>query len=126
MSNTEWNIRRGFAHNGLARFVDDYVLSFEWKAAKPDRRLFEIACERLEADPGECVMVGNDARADGGAAEIGMPVLVLPEVRPGEPRGLALALALLGFSAGGREGGRRREASPVPVGNGDRRVEDGR
>jgi HAD superfamily hydrolase (TIGR01493 family) len=126
VSNTGWNIRTGFVHNGLARFVDDYVLSFEWKAAKPDRRLFEIACERLEADPDECVMVGNDARADGGAAEIGIPVLVLPEARPGEPRGLALVLGLLGLPAGEDAADRRTEASPVPAGVGDRHLEDGR
>ena len=46
-------------NTGLDKYVDDYVISEEFHCAKPDPRLYEIACERLQVKPEECVYVGD-------------------------------------------------------------------
>ncbi|MEU9736820.1 HAD-IA family hydrolase [Streptomyces sp. NPDC048002] len=74
VSNIGWDLRPVFREHGLDRYVDAYVLSFEHGVQKPDPRLFRAACAELGADPGEVLMVGDDRRADGGAAALGCAV----------------------------------------------------
>ncbi|MHC3467872.1 HAD family hydrolase [Streptomyces sp. 7R007] len=74
VSNIGWDLRPVFEQHGLDRFVDAYVLSYEHGVQKPDPRLFAAACEALEVEPHEALMVGDDRRADGGAAELGCRV----------------------------------------------------
>lgn len=50
------------------------MLSYEHGIQKPDPRLFEAACAALDADPRDVVMVGDNRRADGGAAALGCAV----------------------------------------------------
>ncbi|GAA2924344.1 HAD-IA family hydrolase [Streptomyces mexicanus] len=74
VSNIGWDLRPVFREHGLDGCVDAYVLSYEHGVQKPDPRLFEAACGTLGADPREVVMVGDDRRADGGAAALGCAV----------------------------------------------------
>ncbi|MFF5184368.1 HAD family hydrolase [Streptomyces sp. NPDC000345] len=74
VSNIGWDLRPVFREHGLDRFVDTYVLSYEHGVQKPDPRLFAVACEALEVDPRAALMVGDDRRADGGAAALGCRV----------------------------------------------------
>lgn len=84
-----------FERHGLAGAVNGYTLSYEQGREKPDPELFRIACRALGTEPAETLMVGDSHLADGAAALIGMPVLVLPMVPRGSVRGLARALDLL-------------------------------
>ena len=97
VSNTGWDIRKGYARAGLDAMVDSFVLSFEHGMAKPEPAMWERACSELEVAPSEVLMVGNNPRADSGAAELGCTCLILPAVGRGERRGLDAALALVGI-----------------------------
>ncbi|MCX4745382.1 HAD-IA family hydrolase [Kitasatospora sp. NBC_01287] len=97
VSNIGWDLRPVFREHRLDGLVDDYVLSFEFGAQKPDRAIFQAACDRLGLAPGEVLMVGDDRRADGGAAALGCP-LHLVDALPVDQRPAALGplLDLLG------------------------------
>ncbi|WP_055699387.1 MULTISPECIES: HAD family hydrolase [Streptomyces] len=74
VSNIGWDLRPVFRAHGLDPYVDAYVLSYEHGIQKPDTRLFAVACEALGTDPRDVLMVGDDRRADGGAAGLGCAV----------------------------------------------------
>lgn len=74
VSNIGWDLRPVFRAHGLEPLVDVFVLSFEHAVQKPDPRLFRIACEGLGLPPDRVAMVGDDRRADGGAAALGCAV----------------------------------------------------
>ncbi|WP_262698910.1 MULTISPECIES: HAD family hydrolase [Streptomyces] len=74
VSNIGWDLRPVFRAHGLDGLVDAYVLSYEHGVQKPDPRLFQAACDALGLDPGDAVMVGDDRRADAGAAALGCRV----------------------------------------------------
>ncbi|MCM9077538.1 MULTISPECIES: HAD family hydrolase [Streptomyces] len=74
VSNIGWDLRPIFRAHGLDELVDAYVLSFELGTQKPDPEIFRTACERLGLAPADVLMVGDDRRADGGAAALGCPV----------------------------------------------------
>jgi putative hydrolase of the HAD superfamily len=74
VSNIGWDLRPIFEAHNLDRFVDAYVLSYEHGIQKPDTRLFAVACEALEVQPHEALMVGDNREADGGAADLGCQV----------------------------------------------------
>ena len=67
----------------LAPHVDDVVLSCTVGLSKPDPRIYELACERLEVTPDECLFVGDGANDElAGAQRVGMrAVCVLPPGR---------------------------------------------
>lgn len=97
VSNIGWDLRPVFAAHGLEDLVDAFVLSFEHGRQKPDPAIFLAACEELGVLPQETVMVGDDRRADGGAAALGCRVHFvdhLPADR--RPDGLRGVLGLLG------------------------------
>lgn len=71
VSDIGWDLRPVFRAHGLDRYVDTYALSYEHGVRKPDRRLFAAACTVLGADPARTLLVGDDRRADGGAADLG-------------------------------------------------------
>ena len=57
---------------------DATVFSCDVGVSKPDRRIYEIACERLAVDPGECLFVGDGANDElPGAERAGMDALQL-------------------------------------------------
>jgi HAD superfamily hydrolase (TIGR01509 family) len=87
VSNIAFDFRPAFAAVGAR--ADEFVLSFEVGAVKPDPRIFEIALERLGVDAHEAVMVGDSEEADGGAAALGCGfVLVDPLPTAERPDGL--------------------------------------
>ncbi|MEV6792906.1 HAD-IA family hydrolase [Streptomyces sp. NPDC051320] len=97
LSNIGWDLRPVFRAHGLDGLVDDYVLSYEHGVQKPDARIFRIACEAVGQDPGDVLMVGDDRRADGGAADLGCAVHFVDHLMAAErPDGLRPVLALIG------------------------------
>ncbi|POX46344.1 hydrolase [Streptomyces sp. Ru71] len=97
VSNIGWDLRPVFRAHGLDAFVDTYVLSYEHGIRKPDPRLFAAACAALDTDPGEVLMVGDDPRADGGAAALGCRVHFVEHLPVHErPDGLRPVPALVG------------------------------
>ncbi len=101
VSNTGWDIRKGYELIGIDHLVDTFVLSFQHGIAKPDAGLFAEACRRLGVQPERSIMVGNDAKADGGAAAIGCTCLILPPVERGKTRGLEAVMRLIGIEHAG-------------------------
>ncbi|QCX80989.1 (S)-2-haloacid dehalogenase 4A [Streptomyces sp. YIM 121038] len=87
VSNIGWDPRPVFRTHGLDPYVDAYVLSYEHGVQKPDPRLFAHGCDALAVAPADTLMVGDDRRADGGAAALGcavhfvahLPVLQRPD-----------------------------------------------
>ena len=59
--------------------VDEFVLSFEIGAVKPDPAIFQTALERLGVEACDTVMVGDSDEADGGGARRRV------RFRPGRP-----------------------------------------
>ncbi|MBY6037619.1 HAD-IA family hydrolase [Fictibacillus nanhaiensis] len=49
----------------LATYFDAVIFSCDVKQAKPNRKIYEIACEKLEVTPQEAIFIG-----DGGANEL--------------------------------------------------------
>lgn len=63
--------------------LDATVFSCDVGMSKPDPRIYEIACERLAVEPGECLFVGDGANDElPGAERVGMAALQLRA--PGE------------------------------------------
>ncbi|MFI1561695.1 HAD family hydrolase [Streptomyces sp. NPDC020490] len=97
VGNIGWDLRPVFREHGLDRYVDAYVLSYEHGVQKPDPRLFATACEALGAEPAATLMVGDDRRADGGAAALGCRVHFVDHLPAGQrPDGLRPVLDLVG------------------------------
>ena len=93
VSNVPRELATIFAAHGLDRFIDAFTHSYEVGAEKPDPRIFLAACERLGVDPGETLMVGDHAVADGGAVRAGLDFLhIAGEAAPGGVRGLGVVL----------------------------------
>lgn len=57
----------------LAQYIDMAVFSCEERIKKPHAAIYEIACERLNVKPEECVYVGDGSSEElTGAASVGM------------------------------------------------------
>lgn len=93
LSNIAFDIRPAFAAHGLADYVDEFVLSFEVGAIKPDPAIFSTLLERLGVAPENALMVGDSAEADGGATALGC-AFALVEPLPTVQRPDALLSAL--------------------------------
>jgi HAD superfamily hydrolase (TIGR01509 family) len=99
VSNIAFDIRPAFVALGVADHVDEFVLSFEVGAVKPDAAIFETALARLGVDAANAVMVGDSDEADGGARAIGCGFsLVDPLPTVERPEGLRMALADYGVA----------------------------
>ncbi|WP_406350550.1 HAD family hydrolase [Streptomyces sp. NBC_00658] len=97
VSNIGWDLRPVFRAHGLDPYVGAYVLSYEHGIQKPDPRLFATACDALGIAPEDTLMVGDDSRADGGAAALGCAVHFVDHLPVTErPDGLRPILGLLG------------------------------
>ncbi|MET9278485.1 HAD family hydrolase [Streptomyces anthocyanicus] len=95
VSNIGWDLRPVFRAHGLDRYVATYVLSYEHGIRKPDARLFGVACAALGVEPERTLMVGDDRRADGGAAALGCGVHFVDHLPVAErPAGLRPVLEL--------------------------------
>src|SRR5690349_22783116 len=71
VSNIAFDVRPAFAALGVAGYVDEFVLSFEVGAVKPNAAIFQTALTRLGVDAHAALMVGDSDEADGGARAIG-------------------------------------------------------
>jgi putative hydrolase of the HAD superfamily len=111
VSNIGWDLRPVFRSHGLDPYVDVYALSFEHGIQKPDPGLFRVALDALGAEAARTLMVGDDRRADGGAAALGCAVRFvdhLPvDLRPDALRGVLTATAPPARQTPRRAGGRR-------------------
>ncbi|HCA84367.1 MAG TPA: hydrolase [Streptomyces sp.] len=97
VSNIGWDLRPVFREHGLDDLVAAYVLSYEHGAQKPDPRLFRAACGALGLAPRDVLMVGDDARADGGATALGCELELVDHLPAAErPGGLRPLLTRLG------------------------------
>jgi putative hydrolase of the HAD superfamily len=96
VSNIGWDLRPVFREHGLDAYVDAYVLSYEHGIQKPDVRLFATACDALGVAPRDTLMVGDDRRADGGAAALGCGVHFVEHLPVAHrPAGLRPVLGLI-------------------------------
>ncbi|PIM68170.1 hydrolase [Streptomyces sp. JV178] len=96
VSNIGWDLRPVFRAHGLDPYVGTYVLSYEHGIQKPDPRLFTLACEALGVDARDALMVGDDRRADGGAAALGCAVHFVDHLpADSRPDGLRPVLGLV-------------------------------
>ncbi|MGX1808994.1 HAD family hydrolase [Nocardia sp. NPDC055321] len=67
---------RESAAYGFEELVDDIVYSHEVRMAKPDPRIYLLACRRLGVEPGEAVFVDDAAIAVVGAESVGMTAVL--------------------------------------------------
>ena len=95
VSNIAWDIRAVLVPAGA--HADEYVLSYEVGAAKPDLRIFEAALTRLGVDASDTLMIGDSEENDGAAREVGCSfVWVDPLPIALRPTGLVDALRSAG------------------------------
>ena len=98
VSNIAFDVRPAFGAIGAVDHVDEFVLSFEVGAIKPDARIFETALSRMGVDPDKAVMVGDSDEADGGARAVGCGfILVDPLPTAQRTDGLRTALTEYGL-----------------------------
>lgn len=93
LSNIAFDIRPAFSSRGWDAFVDEFILSFEVGAVKPEPEIFSAAIERLGVSAEETLMVGDSEEADGGARALGC-AFALVEPLPTAERPDALLGAL--------------------------------
>ena len=99
VSNIAFDVRPAFASIGADVFVDEFVLSFEVGAVKPDPAIFQTALTRLGVAADDAVMVGDSEEADGGARALGCGFLLVdPLPTTQRPDGLRTALTGYGVS----------------------------
>ena len=95
VSNIAWDIRPVLT----AAEVDEFVLSFEVGAAKPDPRIFTEALARLDVPAEQALMIGDSEENDGAARELGCSfALVDPLPIANRPTGLIDALRVHGVA----------------------------
>jgi HAD superfamily hydrolase (TIGR01509 family) len=93
VSNIAWDIRDVFRQHGVLDPVDEFVLSYVEGVAKPDPKIFTVACQRLGVTPERALMIGDSPENDGGAAAIGCAtVLVDPLPTARRPSALRRAV----------------------------------
>ncbi len=97
VSNTGWDVRTVFEAHSILESVSSFTLSYETGAVKPDRKIFDAACESLSLAPSEVVMVGDDPRADSGAVLAGIRTLLLPALPPRTDNGIGSVLDFAGL-----------------------------
>ncbi len=93
LSNIAFDIRPAFTARGWDAYVDEFVLSFEVGAVKPELEIFRKAVEALGVPATETLMVGDSEEADGGARALGCEfALVDPLPTAERPDALLTAL----------------------------------
>lgn len=95
VSNVGFDLRPVLEGLGLLELLDAVVLSYEIGVVKPDPDVFHMACDALGVEPERTLMVGDHPEADGGAADAGLGVLILPMSPPGADHGLAAVLDMV-------------------------------
>ena len=73
ITNCNSAVPRFFPESPLSQYIDAPVFSSEERIKKPSHRIYEIACERLNVQPQECIYVGDGSSEElTGAAAVGM------------------------------------------------------
>ncbi len=96
ISNTGWDVRAAFIFHRMTEHVTSFTLSYEAGAVKPDRQIFDVACDSLGLAPTQVLMVGDDPRADSGAVRVGIRTYLVPAAPPGVDNGIGAVLELAG------------------------------
>jgi HAD superfamily hydrolase (TIGR01509 family) len=97
VSNIAFDVRPAF--QSIGAYADEFVLSFEVGAIKPDAAIFETALTRLGVAAEDAVMVGDSDEADGGARAIGCGFILVDPLPTIERRdGLRSALTEYGVA----------------------------
>ena len=96
VSNIAFDVRPAFRAIGAADAVDEFVLSFEVGAIKPDPAIFDAALTRLGVTAEDALMVGDSEEADGGAKALGCGFLLVDPL-PTSQRPDGLRDALTGY-----------------------------
>jgi HAD superfamily hydrolase (TIGR01509 family) len=99
LSNIAFDIRPAFTARGWDAYVDEFVLSFEVGAIKPELEIFRRAVQALGVPATETLMVGDSEEADGGARALGCE-FALVDPLPTADRPDALLTALRAFGVG--------------------------
>lgn len=99
VSNIAFDVRPAFARLGVLEVVDEFVLSFEVGAVKPNSEIFQTALTALGVPAHDALMVGDSEEADGGARALGCRfALVDPLPTDQRPDGLIRALTSAGIA----------------------------
>jgi HAD superfamily hydrolase (TIGR01509 family) len=99
LSNIAFDIRPAFTTRGWDAYVDEFVLSFEVGAVKPELEIFRDAVRALDVPAAETLMVGDSEEADGGARALGCEfALVDPLPTADRPDALVGALRAYGIA----------------------------
>lgn len=99
VSNIAFDVRPAFARLGVLEVVDEFVLSFEVGAVKPNSEIFQTALTALGVPAQDALMVGDSEEADGGARALGCRfALVDPLPTDQRPDGLIRALTSAGIA----------------------------
>lgn len=99
LSNAGVPIRSVLDREGVSPLIDGLVLSYEVGCVKPDLRIFEAALAELGLPAASVLMVGDNAKDDGGGAVLGLRTLILPRT-VGSVHGLdAVTSLVLGVNA---------------------------
>jgi HAD superfamily hydrolase (TIGR01662 family) len=85
-SSSESSVRAALKRLGLESYLSAVVTSFDVGARKPDERIFREALRRVDANPEEVAMVGNDLVCDmNGAKHLGMFTILFCSTCPPTP-----------------------------------------
>ena len=99
VSNIAFDVRPAFHAIGVADDVNEFVLSFEVGAVKPQPEIFHTALARIGVDAADALMVGDSEEADGAARDVGCAfALVDPLPTDQRPDGLIEALRAHGVA----------------------------
>ena len=81
---------------GLLGLLDPIVVSAQVGFEKPDPRIFLAAANAVGAEPGDCVLVGDDLITDiGGAQRVGMPAIWIARDSVDGPTGVSRVRSLV-------------------------------
>jgi FMN phosphatase YigB (HAD superfamily) len=94
LSNVGIDIRPVLDRIGVSDLVTAVVLSCEHGLVKPDPALFEVALAAVGATAAQALMVGDNWRDDGAAADLGIRTLILPSAL-GADHGLEAVLGVV-------------------------------
>ena len=100
VSDIGWDVRRPFVNHGIADRFKVFVPSFAHGCEKPDRQLFQAACDVLDVELDEVLMVGDSAERDGGAVKHGLRAYIMPPWPGAGDRGLMAVPAIVQASRG--------------------------
>jgi HAD superfamily hydrolase (TIGR01549 family) len=89
------DIRPHFDSLGILDCIAGFAISYEVGVTKPHKRMVDAALATITAKADQCLMVGDNPRADGGAAALGIATLILPLKRNSRPRVLERVVSLV-------------------------------